>query len=440
MDRRSFGRAVAGIAAGLLVDPRAARAAARAVVPPTVDGERLLGHLRGLAAHGATPAGGVTRVAYSEADLAGREYVAGLMREAGLAVEVDAAGNLIGRRGGSEPGLKPIAFGSHIDSVPDGGRFDGPVGALAAVEVAHTLADEGITTRHPLEVIIFSNEEGGLIGSRALSGELPGRELDLESRSGKTIREGIGFIGGDADRLASVRRERGDIAAFLEVHIEQGGTLEAEGVDIGVVEGIVGIRWWDAVWQGVANHAGTTPMHLRHDALLSASRFVQAVNEVIRGEPGAQVGTVGRIAAEPGAPNVIPGRVVASLEIRDLDAARIDRLFAAIRERAEAIADEDGTSVSFEEVITLAPAPSDDRVRAAIAAAAGDLGLSTRSMPSGAGHDAQSMARLGPIGMIFVPSVGGISHSPRELTRDRDVVNGANVLLGAVMGVDAEME
>src|SRR5205085_5253220 len=223
-----------------------------------VNGQRIMDHLFALAEFGKNPQGGVSRLAYSEADKQGREYVLRLMRDGRLDVTVDAAGNLIGRRAGSANGLAPLLMGSHIDSVPEGGNYDGVVGSLGAIEVAQTLGEQNVTLRHPLEVVIFQNEEGGLIGSRAMDGELTEKELDLVSRSGKTIREGIKFIGGDPSRLAEVRRKRGDIAAYLELHIEQGGTLDTEKINIGVVEGIVGINWWDVTIEGFANHAGTT--------------------------------------------------------------------------------------------------------------------------------------------------------------------------------------
>ncbi|MFN2567735.1 MAG: Zn-dependent hydrolase [Gemmatimonadaceae bacterium] len=405
--------------------------------PLRVNGARLNRHLAELAEFGKNPQGGVSRLAYSEADRQGREYVLGLMRGARLEVQIDAAGNIVGRRGGRDARLPPLLFGSHIDSVPEGGNYDGDVGSLGAIEVAQTLAEGGVVTRHPLEVVVFQNEEGGLIGSRALSGDLTERELDLVSRSGKTIRDGIRFIGGDPARLASVRRKRGDIAAYLELHIEQGGVLEAERVDIGIVEGIVGINWWDVTIEGFANHAGTTPMDRRRDALLAAAKFIEAVNRVVTSVPGRQVGTVGRIQALPGAPNVIPGKVVLSLELRDLDATKIAALYDRIRAEARQIVDASGTTFDFKEINVNVPAPTDPRIRQVIAEAARELGLTTRVLPSGAGHDAQDMARLGPVGMIFVPSVGGISHSPREYSRPEDITNGANVLLHAVLKLDA---
>src|SRR5438132_6049837 len=326
-----------------------------------VNGARIIEHLNALAEFGKNPQGGVSRVAYSEADRQGREYVLGLMRAAKLDVSIDAAGNLIGRRAGSDNNLKPILFGSHIDSVPEGGNFDGDVGSLGAIEVAQTLAEKNIVTQHPLEVVIFQNEEGGLIGSRAMDGELTERELDLVSRSGKTIREGIKFIGGDPTKLSTVKRAKGSIAAYLELHVEQGGILEKEKIDIGVVEGIVGINWWDVTFEGFANHAGTTPMNQRQDALLAAAKFIEAVNRIVTRIPGRQVGTVGRIQALPGAPNVIPGRVILGLELRDLDAAKIQALFDRIHAEAGEIGKATGTTFSFNEVNAIVPALTEAR-------------------------------------------------------------------------------
>jgi len=404
--------------------------------PMRVNGKRIMDHLFALAEFGKNPQGGVSRVAYSEADKQGREYVLGLMRAAKLDVSVDAAGNLVGRRAGSVNGLLPLLIGSHVDSVPEGGNYDGVVGSLGAIEVAQTLAENNVALRHPLEVVMFQNEEGGLIGSRAMDGELTEKELDLVSRSGKTIREGIKFIGGDVSKLAAVRRKRGDIAAYLELHIEQGGTLESEKINIGVVEGIVGINWWDVTIEGFANHAGTTTMTNRQDALLAAAKFIEAVNRVVTSVPGRQVGTVGRINALPGAPNVIPGKVVLSLELRDLDAGKINMLFERIKAEAEKISAESRTKFDFKEINVNTPAPTDVRIRSLISEAARELGLTTKAMPSGAGHDAQDMARLGPVGMIFVPSAGGISHSPREFSQPEDIANGANVLLHTLLKLD----
>ena len=404
---------------------------------PAVNGDRIQQHITGLSRFGTNPEGGVSRVAFSDADIAGRKYIGGLMQEAGLTLRTDTAGNIIGRREGSNPKLPAILIGSHTDSVPHGGNYDGDVGVIGAIEVAQILNERGVRLQHPLEVVVFADEEGGTVGSFAMIGGLQPAALDLMTQSGKTIRDGIRAIGGDPDRLADARRKPGDFKAYVELHIEQGGILDESDIDIGVVEGIVGIRWWDVTVEGVANHAGTTPMNKRHDAMLSAAEFALTVNRVATSTPGRQVATVGRIRAEPGAPNVIPGKVVMSLEIRDLDAAKITAVYDAVRAEAQKIAQARQTPISFVQLQTSSePAPTDERVRRIIDKAAKSLNLSTKLMPSGAGHDAQEISHIAPTGMIFVPSVGGISHAPKEFTSQQDMANGANVLLQTVLAID----
>ena len=421
----------------LLLAPALAAAAAYPQAP-LVDSNRVQQHLTELARFGANPEGGVSRVAFSDTDVAGRAYVKRLMEAAELEVRIDAAGNLIGRREGSDRKLSLIVLGSHTDSVPHGGNYDGDVGVMGAIEVAQQLRDRHIRLRHALEVVDFTDEEGGLVGSRAMAGHLQSATLDLVNASGRSVRDGIRLLGGDADDIARAARGRGEITAYLELHIEQGGNLERTHTDIGVVEGIVGIHWWEATVTGVANHAGTTPMDQRHDALLAASELVLAVNAAATEVPGRQVATVGRIRAEPGAPNVIPGKVVLSIEVRDLDAERIAAVFERIRTRAAAIAQARGSSIEFRDLeATAAPALTDPRLQRIIDGAAHALGLTTLLMPSGAGHDAQDIALIAPIGMIFVPSMGGISHSPREYTAPADIAHGVNVLMGAVLAIDA---
>jgi beta-ureidopropionase / N-carbamoyl-L-amino-acid hydrolase len=399
--------------------------------------ERMEERIQALSRYGANPEGGVSRVAFSEADLAGREYIKALMRDAGLDVRVDTAGNLIGRRAGREDGAPAILFGSHIDSVPGGGNYDGDVGVIGAIEVIELLNEHGIMTRHPLEVVSFTDEEGGLTGSRAMVGSLGGEALQIVSHSGLTIGDGIRRVGGDPDRLDLAVRRPGDLAAYLELHIEQGAILDEADIDIGVVEGIVGIRWWDVTVAGMANHAGTTPMDRRRDALVSAAELTLAINRIARELEGRQVATVGQMRAFPGAPNVVPGRVVMSLEIRDLDAAKMQQVFDLVEDEARRIAEARSTPIAFAELdVAAPPAPTDERLRDLIARAADELGFSYRRMPSGAGHDAQDLAKIAPIGMIFVPSVGGISHAPDEFTSARDMANGASVLLRTVLAVD----
>jgi N-carbamoyl-L-amino-acid hydrolase len=402
-----------------------------------VDAKRIEKRIMKLGTYGSNPEGGVSRLAYSDADLAGRKYIMGLMRDAGLEVRVDAAGNISGRRAGSDPALPVILFGSHIDSVPHGGNYDGDVGVIAAIECMQVLQDRNIITRHPLEAIVFTDEEGGLVGSRALIGDLTDEALAVMSHSGVTVREGIKALGGDPGDLESVARSPGSIKAFIELHIEQGAVLFEEKIDIGVVEGIVGIHWWEATIEGHANHAGTTPMNRRQDALLAAAHLILAVNQEVNEESGRHVGTVGRIKAEPGAPNVIAGRVTLSLELRDLSADKILSLFGKIRRAAQRIEKTTGTTIRFAPIdAASAPALTDERMRRIITDAAAELALSTKSMPSGAGHDAQDIALIAPTGLIFVPSVGGISHSPQEFTHPEDMTNGANVLLQTILRID----
>ncbi len=400
-----------------------------------VNGDRLNSHLTELAAFGRTPTG-TNRVAYTDADLAGRRYVMGLMREAGLEVRVDAAGNIVGRRAGRDPALATILIGSHIDSVPDGGNYDGDVGSLGALEVAQALAEARVTMRHPLEVVVFQNEEGGTVGSKLMAAGLTDAELDATARSGKTIRDGIRVLGGDPGRLAEARRQPGQLLCYFELHIEQGGILDERGIDIGVVEGIVGIRWYEVTIQGFTNHAGTTPMDRRQDAMLAAAKLTVAVNEGVRAMPGRQVGTVGRLSAVPGTVNVIPGRVVMTIDLRDMSVETLARATTRFHEAARHIEAETGTTISFRTMSTNEPAPTDPRLRAVIGDRARRLGLRTLPMPSGAGHDAQEVARIAPVAMIFVPSVRGISHSPEELSRPADIANGAKVLLHSVLAVD----
>jgi N-carbamoyl-L-amino-acid hydrolase len=402
-----------------------------------INAARLQQSLEGLSAFGrpdgGTFADGVSRVAYSDADVAGRKYAMDLMRSAGLDPKIDAAGNITALRTGTDPALKPILFGSHIDSVPSGGNFDGDVGSMSAIEVLHTLNDNHFTTRHPLRMYIWQNEEGGLVGSHYAAGE----PEDIQRLfNGITVADGIRKLGGDPANLAQAAIPKGSFECYLELHIEQGGTLEKTGIPIGVVEGIVAIDEYEVEIRGFANHAGTTPMPERRNALLAAAMLIEAVQAVVTSEPGRQVGTVGRLAVYPNAPNVVPGRVVHTIELRDLSSEKIARLAAEIQKRAQEIAKQTNTEITFKKFSTDPPALASPEVQQQIEAAATALGLKTMRLPSGAGHDAQMMARLGPMGMIFVPSVGGISHSPKELTRWSDCANGANVLLQTVLRMD----
>jgi beta-ureidopropionase / N-carbamoyl-L-amino-acid hydrolase len=426
------GFVVAGAAASLADLSFAQNATALRINPG-----RLQQSLEGLSVYGRSAGGtfadGVSRVAYSDADVAGRKYAMDLMRAAGLQPRIDTAGNITAVRPGSDSSLKPILFGSHIDSVPSGGNFDGDLGSMAAIEVMHTLQDNRLTTRHPLQTVIWQNEEGGLVGSRIASGDSP----DLERQyNGIRLADGLRKIGGDPARLEQARIAPGSFRCYLELHIEQGGTLDKAGIPIGVVEGIVSIDEYAVEIRGFANHAGTTPMPERRNALLAAAKLIEAVQQVVTREPGRQVGTVGHLEVYPNATNVVPGLVKHSIELRDLSPEKIGRLGEEIRRQAQQIAHETNTEITIRHLENDPPAMANPQIQAQIEQAAAGLGLKTMRLPSGAGHDAQMMARLGPMGMIFVPSVSGISHSPKELTRWSDCANGANVLLQTILRMD----
>lgn len=392
-----------------------------------------------LAEFGKNEKGENYRVAYSQGDIEGRAYFMDLMRKAGLEVRIDFSGNIIGKRAGKDPSKKPIAFGSHIDMVPNGGNYDGAYGSITALEIIEVLNENKIITDHPLEVIIFQNEEGGLVGSRALTGNLNKESLSQKSASGLTLEEGIRAIGGNPDRLGEVVRKPGDLAAFIEIHIEQSKVLESRGVEVAIVEGIVGIEEWDITVTGMANHAGSTPMNDRQDALIAASKLVLAVNEVVNSYEGSQVGSVGKISVPSGAPNIIPGKVEMSLQMRDLSSEKIMKMFADIEQRAVQIAKETKTEIKFEYLSPGAtPTIASKEIQDKMVQAAQSLGISYINMQSGAGHDVQEMGKLGPIGLVFIPSKDGISHNPKEYSSPEEMAYGANVMLQTVLLLDKD--
>jgi N-carbamoyl-L-amino-acid hydrolase len=442
LSRRDFLGRTAGLIAGSTVGLRAM--SNEPATQPRVSGARLREHLEVLSAFGRPSGGrfvdGVTRIAYSDADQNGRGYIMRLMTAIGLEPRIDPAGNIFARRTGRNGNLPPILFGSHIDSVPNGGNFDGDLGSLAAIEAVQTIVERRVETDHPLEVVVWANEEGvaygnGDDGSRAVVGELAPGELDLVWNGMKKA-DAIRKIGGDPDRIAAARRDRGAWHCYLELHIEQGGVLDRSKVPIGVVDGIVAIGRYEVTVRGVANHAGTTPMPDRHDALASAARLVLAVEEIVKRDPGHQVGTVGRLEVAPNAPNVVPGVVRMSIELRDLSPEKIVRLAAQIEAQATSIAAATRTTIEIGQIGHDEAALAHPDVQTAIERSADALSLDHVHLPSGAGHDAQMIARIAPMGMIFVPSIGGISHAPTETTTWQHCEDGANVLLRTVLAVD----
>ena len=432
--RREFLARTASAGAALWPAPLLARRSP--ALQDGVESERLANRMETVSRIGATPEGGGSRTAGSDADLAARDRFAGWLQEAGLEVRTDLAGNLIGRLPGADSSLPPLLTGSHLDSVPEGGNFDGIVGSIGALEAAAVIAASGAPLRHPLEVAVFFHEENGKTGSRALAGEVTREETDLPLYGGFTLGEALARVGGSPDRITEAALSPGHYAGFVELHIEQGPTLATEGIEIGVVQGIVGIRRFRVRVSGFANHAGTTAMGIRRDALVTAGRFLVAVHEETQAWPGRQVATVGRIEAHPGAPNVIPGEVELSLEIRDLEMETIEALYQRFQELGHELARRNQTSITFEPYYLSRAAPCDPVFMDTVEAAAESLGYSNLRLPSGAGHDAQSIAVLAPVGMIFVPSRDGISHSPREFTSVADITNGTRVLLESLRRLD----
>src|SRR5207249_11664411 len=354
-----------------------------------VDSQRLQGTLEKLSEFGRNPEGGVTRIGFSETDMAAREYVIGLMKQAGLEVRVDPAGNIFGRRAGSEK-LQILLFGSHIDSVLHGGNFDGDVGSMGSIEVMRALNDAKVKTRHPLEVVIWTNEEGnhfalGTLGSGIAAGLLGPEILGRKDDQGLTLADWLRRYGQDPSHLTDARIPKGALAAFIELHIEQGPHLDESKIPIGVVQGIVGIRRWQCVVTGFASHAGTTPMNRRKDALAAASRELLVVREEVRAETGHQVGTVGYLRAEPGAVNVIPGRAEFPVELRDLEASKIDRMWERMKVRFTQIDKEENVETRCTALDKSDPAHADPALQAAVRDAAKSLGLATMDLPSEAG-------------------------------------------------------
>ena len=410
---------------------------------PSIDAARLRNRLERLSYHGRAPgatfADGVNRVAYSTADLTARAWIIDEIKGADIVPRIDPAGNIFARFGG-QPNQPPILFGSHIDSVPTGGNFDGDLGTFAALEVIQAVQAAKMQTRHPLEMVVWAHEEStafgiGTAASRIVAGDLQAGDMD-RVWNGMKRSDAIRRIAGDPERIETAVRGKGTWHSYVELHIEQGGTLDKAKTPIGIVEGIVAIHRYDVVIEGQVNHAGTTPMNERHDAMVAAAQLTLAVREIASRRQGRQVGTVGRVAVEPNSPNVIPGRVTISVEFRDLSEQVLRELGDAVKARGAAIAKETGTTVTFTLASTNPPALATAGVQEAIGRAAAASGLKTMRLPSGAGHDAQQIVKLCPMGMIFVPSVGGISHSPKELTTWDDCANGANVLLKTVLDLD----
>jgi N-carbamoyl-L-amino-acid hydrolase len=400
----------------------------------SINRARLMSRIDALGAIGATPEGGVRRLALSDEDRAARDRIVAWMRSARLHVEVDRVGNIFGTRTGTAPSA-PVMTGSHIDSVVNGGKLDGSYGVLAGIEVVETLNEAQIETARPIVVCVFTNEEGArfqpdMLGSLAYAG---GLSIDdaLKTRDGDGIALGdelarIGYAG---------ESEVGTIHpyAFVEAHIEQGPVLEAQAITIGAVENLQGISWTGISITGQANHAGTTPMQLRHDAGYCAGEITSYVRKIARQLGGEQVGTVGVIDLAPGIVNVIPGKSFMTVDLRNTDNEILKQAEDLLDNFLRTLASSEGVEINTQRLARFEPVQFDESIVRRIEQNAALLELSCRRMTSGAGHDAQMMARLCPTAMIFVPSIGGISHNAAEHTDGDDLNAGANVLLHTLL-------
>jgi N-carbamoyl-L-amino-acid hydrolase len=403
-----------------------------------VDRERLWQRLMTLARIGATPKGGVCRLALSELDRQGRELFMLWARELGCTVRVDAIGNLFARREGTDATLPAVATGSHIDTQPTGGKFDGNYGVLAGLEVLQTLADAGIHTRAPLEVCVWTNEEGSrfvpvMMGSGVYAGAFSlAHALAAQDADGISVQQALADTGQAGPHPAAVAEGAPRFGAYFEAHIEQGPALEDAGIVIGAVTGALGQRWYDVTVSGMEAHAGPTPMALRRDALLPAAALVQRVNAIAMAEQPHARGTVGRLVVHPGSRNTIPGQVRFTVDFRHADDAGLLRMDAALRAAAAELRSP-GVQIAIDQVVYYPPQPFDTALVDVVRQGAVRAGLSVMDVVSGAGHDAVYVARTAPTAMIFVPCKDGISHNEIEDAQPEHLAAGATVLLHAML-------
>ncbi|MBI4269235.1 MAG: Zn-dependent hydrolase [Candidatus Rokubacteria bacterium] len=394
-----------------------------------IDRRRLEQTIEELGRIGETPRGGLTRLALTDEDKRGRDWMVARMRQAGLRVSVDRMGNIFGERAGIEA-LPPVLMGSHVDSVPTGGKYDGQLGVLCALEAIRSLDDHKIRTRHPVTLAIFTNEEGARFQPAMIaSGVLAGR-IALEDAYNARDKDGIRLVD-ELERIGYLGPEPcvpRAFRAYLELHIEQGPQLEEEGLSVGVVEGIVAISWSRLTVHGVQDHAGPTPMRIRHDALVAAAEVIGGVRRIAREIGGTLVTTVGSLTVSPNIVNAIPGRVALSIDMRDPEDATLDRTLPLLDRVVAEACEREGVRYELEHYWRVPRTPFDRGVVDAVERAATASGARWRRILSGAGHDAQYMAAIGPTGMIFVPSRGGRSHCEEEFTAMDDVEYGANTL------------
>jgi len=399
-----------------------------------IDRKRLEQSIDELGRIGATPRGGLTRVALTDEDKRGRDLMVRWMRDAGLRVSIDQMGNIFGERAGREP-LPPVMMGSHIDSVPTGGKYDGQLGVLCGLETIRALDTHRIRTRHPVTLAIFTNEEGARFQPAMIASGVMAGKIALEDAYNARDKDGLRLVD-ELERIGYLGAEPcvpRPLRAYLELHIEQGPFLEEEGLAVGVVEGIVAISWSRLTIHGVQDHAGPTPMRIRHDALVAAADVVSGVRTIAREIGGELVTTVGNLTVSPNIVNAIPGKVTLSIDMRDPQDATLDRALPRLDWVVREACEREGVRYELEHYWRVPRTPFDRDVVAAVERAARATGAGYRRILSGAGHDAQYMAAIGPTGMVFVPSRDGRSHCEEEFTPMDDIEHGANTLLGAAL-------
>ena len=393
-----------------------------------VNGDRLNASITRLAKIGRLPNGNICRLAFTPEDLQARYLVQQWMIEAGMTVRADAAGNLIGTYAGRKIGAASLATGSHIDTVPSGGEYDGTLGVLAGIEVVRVLRENNIHLNHPVEVIVFTDEESSMIGCQAMAGMVKPKDDAMAER--------LERIGGNWDEIGTAKRTRANIAAFIELHVEQGAVLERSQKQIGIVQGVVGMLRQAISITGQANHAGTTPMDGRQDALVAAAQIVLFVQSIALKMPSQPVATVGFLTVAPNAVNIVPGRVELTVDMRDLSQACLNDMKELLNQELKAIAIDTNTQITISPILVVEPTPAADSIQQMIEKTCQQFDLSYCYLPSRAGHDALEIGRFTDMGMIFVPSEAGVSHSGEEYTSPEQCVHGANVLLNTLVQLD----
>ncbi len=403
----------------------------------TINKQRLWNNLMLLAEIGKDPNGGITRLPFTKEDLKAKSFVRRLMEQAGLTVREDAVGNIIGRKEGADSLAPIIVIGSHLDTVFNGGPFDGSLGVLAGIEILHSMKEKGVITQHPIEVCAFRDEEGcrfnfSLLGSRGMAGGLKPEDLMHRDIDGITIAQAMAECGVNPEEIYLAARRPGDIKAYLELHVEQGKVLESKDIPVGVVTGIASSLRVMVTVTGKADHAGATPMNMRYDALAAAALIISTVESEAK-DSGSAVGTVGQIHAYPGGINIIPEKVEFTIDLRDVSAEVGQRLEEQIVQQAEQICKQRGLGLKIDVLQRVPPAPCSEEIKGTIMEACQELGIQTIELPSGAGHDAMQMTNICPIGMIFVRSRDGISHHPDEWSTPDDCALGTRILYQAVL-------